>query len=42
MIYKKEDAVISRGLANLAMVVLHLFCIRGEDVFYALAVGHYG
>lgn len=33
MIYKKEDAVMTRGLAILAMVVLHLFCRRGEDVF---------
>ena len=32
MIYKKEDAVMTRGLAILAMVVLHLFCRRGEDV----------
>lgn len=33
MIYKKEDAVMTRGLAILAMVVLHLFCRKGEDVF---------
>lgn len=32
-IYSKQDAVMSRGLAILCMVVLHLFCRTGKDVF---------
>ena len=32
-IYSKQDAVMIRGLAILCMVVLHLFCRTGKDVF---------
>lgn len=33
MIYNKEDAQMTRGLAIICMVVLHLFCRQGSDVF---------
>ena len=32
-IYSKQDAVMTRGMAILCMVVLHLFCRTGKDVF---------
>lgn len=31
--YKKQDAVMTRGFAILCMVILHLFCRTGGDVF---------
>ena len=31
--YTKQDAIMTRGLAILCMVVLHLFCRTGSDVF---------
>lgn len=33
MTYNKQDAVMTRGFAILCMVVLHLFCRTGADVF---------
>ena len=33
MSYGKKDALMTRGLAILTMVVLHLFCRRGADVY---------
>lgn len=33
MTYTKKDAQMTRGLAILCMVVLHLFCRQGADVF---------
>lgn len=33
MTYTKQDAVMTRGLAILSMLVLHLFCRTGADVF---------
>lgn len=33
MRYSKQDAVMTRGLAILSMVVLHLFCRKGADVY---------
>ena len=33
MIYSKQDAIATRGLASLSMVCLHLFCRKGEDVY---------
>lgn len=31
--YNKQDAVMTRGFAILCMIVLHLFCRTGSDVF---------
>ena len=31
--YTKQDAIMTRGFAILCMVVLHLFCRTGADVF---------
>lgn len=33
MEYTKRDSIMVKGLAALCMVVLHLFCRQGEDVF---------
>lgn len=33
MTYNKQDAIMTRGLAILCMIVLHLFCRKGEDVY---------
>lgn len=33
MSYNKQDAVMTRGLAILCMLALHLFCRKGADVF---------
>ena len=32
-VYGKNEAVMTRGLAILSMVCLHLFCRKGADVF---------
>lgn len=34
MIYDKKDATMTRGIAILSMVLLHLFCNKGEDMMY--------
>lgn len=33
MLYNKEDAVMTKGLAILCMLILHLFCRTGKDVY---------
>ena len=33
MYYNKQDAIMTQGLAVLSMVVLHLFCRKGADVY---------
>lgn len=33
MTYDKQDAIMTRGMAILCMVILHLFCRKGADVF---------
>lgn len=33
MVYKKQDALMTRGMAILCMVILHLFCRKGADIF---------
>lgn len=33
MEYSKQDAIMMRGFAALCMVILHLFCRQGADVF---------
>lgn len=32
-LYSKQDAIMTKGMAILCMVVLHLFCRTGKDVF---------
>lgn len=32
-IYSKEDSIMTKGLAILSMLTLHLFCRKGSDVF---------
>ena len=32
-LYSKQDATMTKGMAILCMVVLHLFCRTGKDVF---------
>lgn len=34
MLYGKQEAVMTRGLAILSMVCLHLFCKLGDDIVY--------
>ena len=33
MNYSKDDAIMTKGLAALCMVILHLFCRIGKDVY---------
>lgn len=32
-VYNKEDSIMTKGLAILSMLTLHLFCRKGNDVF---------
>lgn len=32
MLYKKQEAQMTRGLAILSMVILHLFCRKGSQI----------
>lgn len=32
-IYNKQDAIMTKGLVILSMLVLHLFCRTGNDVY---------
>lgn len=34
MVYGKNEAIMTRGLAILSMIILHLFCRLGNDIMY--------